>query len=367
MRIAYLWNGLSGYLNACLKELAAREGVELFVCHEPGELSAPYDEAQFAWMKRRVQWTKDSDLQSLYKELHDFNPDILIFPSWNKPFYRKVAKSFAGKAWRVMGMDNCWLGTIKQRLGIWVAPYYVRPLADAVWLPGERQALFAKKLGFEQRVIIRGSLSCDQRPIAEAYLNRVNKKTELPHVFVYIGRFVPEKDLETLVKAYAAYRRTCAEPWPLVCYGAGPSKAILSGREGISVKDFVQPRELPAVLANAGCFILPSHFEPWALVVHEATSAGLPVIASESVGSAAHLVQAGYNGFIFGRRDVEGLATLMSRMSTMSKQRLEGMSQASYLMSQQFSPERWVKTLFESYEALADKSSREYVHALSIR
>jgi glycosyltransferase involved in cell wall biosynthesis len=355
MRVAFLWNGLSGYLNACLRELAARDGVELFVCHEPADPIAPYDKTQFAWMKRRVEWTKRSNLDVLYRELHAFEPHILIFASWNRPFYRRVAKGFAGKSWRVMGMDNCWLGTMKQRFGTWIAPYYVRPLADAVWLPGERQAVFAKKLGFKQDTIIRGSLSCDQGPLSQTYLNRVDQKTALPHVFVFVGRFVPEKGLETLVEAYAVYRKTCAVSWPLVCYGTGPNRGVLSGREGISVEDFVQPENLPEVLANAGCLILPSDFEPWALVVHEATSAGLPVIASESVGSAVHLVQAGYNGFIFGRRDVEGLAKVMSRISSMSSDRLEGMSQASYLMSQQFSPARWVNILLESYGALADK------------
>ena len=208
MRIAFLWNGISGYHNACLKELAARPGTDLFVCHEPATSSAPYDEAQFAWMKKRIVWDRQSDLGAIRKEIHQFRPDILIFASWNKPFYRAVAKSFAGKAWRVMGMDNCWLGTLKQRLGTLAAPYYVRPLADAVWLPGERQAIFAQKLGFEQRVILRGVYSCDQAPIAAAFQARAKQGLPIAHSFLYVGRFAPEKGLDTMVKAYAAYRQT---------------------------------------------------------------------------------------------------------------------------------------------------------------
>ena len=356
MRVAFLWNHLSGYLNACLKELVSREGTELFVCHEAFQKSVPYDESQFAWMKRRIAWRTISDLDNLQEELDQFQPDIVIFASWNKPPYRAVAKSFAGKAFRVMGMDNCWRGTFKQRFGTWIAPFYVRPLADAVWLPGERQAVFAKKLGFDLGIIMRGSYACDQRPIAEAYLQRVADGRPVPHSFLYVGRFAPEKGLDTLVKAYEIYRKKSLDPWPLVCCGAGPLQSIFDGIEGVSVKGFVQPERMPAMLASAGCFVLPSDFEPWALVVHEATSAGLPVIASDSVGAAVHLVQPNYNGFIFGSGDIESLASFMLRVSGMSNSRLDAMSRASYQMSQQYSPSNWVDTLFESYAALFRKT-----------
>lgn len=352
MRVAFLWNNFSGYYNACLKELASRGGTELFVCHEAFKQTAPYDESQFAWIKNRISWRTSDDLSNLQKQLSDFRPDILIFASWNKPVYRAIAKHFAGKAFRVMGMDNCWLGTLKQCVGILIAPYYVRPLADAVWLPGERQAVFARKLGFEARVIMRGSLSCDQRPIADVYLGRVEQGKSLPRSFLYVGRFAREKGLDTLVRAYQAYRNMTSSPWPLMCCGAGPLQHILEGREGIQVKGFVQPEQLPAILASAGCFVLPSNFEPWALVVHEATSAGLPVIASERVGAAVHLVQPNYNGYIFGAGDAEALARLMKRISEMDSERLEKMSHASYLLSQQFSPSLWVDTLMDAYENL---------------
>jgi len=45
MRIAILWTRLSGYLNVCLKELASREGVEIFVSHEVAGSDAPFDDS----------------------------------------------------------------------------------------------------------------------------------------------------------------------------------------------------------------------------------------------------------------------------------------------------------------------------------
>ena len=41
---------LSGYLNACLKELASREGVELFVCHQVPDEAATFNSDPFSWI-----------------------------------------------------------------------------------------------------------------------------------------------------------------------------------------------------------------------------------------------------------------------------------------------------------------------------
>jgi glycosyltransferase involved in cell wall biosynthesis len=351
MKIAVLWTELSGYLNACLKELASRKGVELFVAHQLFKEDAPFDQNQFGWIKNQFTWRLMPESGPLERELLAFQPDILVVLSWNKPAYRRVAAKLATKCWRVLAMDNCWRGTLKQRLGVFAARYYVKPLADAVWLPGERQAVFASKLGFAQTVILRGSLSCDQPALECAYRERVEAKHSLPHSFIYVGRFAPEKGLDVLAKAYSVYRSVTTEPWPLLCYGAGPLRGALEGKPGIEVKGFVQPDHLSSVLSSAGCLILPSRAEAWGVVLHEAASAGIPILASDRVGGVAHLVQPNYNGFIFDSQDVEGLATLMTRVSAMSDERLNTMSRASHMLSQQFSPRGWADTLLESYQA----------------
>jgi glycosyltransferase involved in cell wall biosynthesis len=352
MRVAILWTGLSGYLNACMKELAGREGVELFVCHHAPDKNAPFDESQFTWIADRFMWRSNRDLEPLGQRLHSFAPDIMILAGWHVPMYRRLAREYANKCWRVMIMDNPWRGTLKQWIGILVAPYYLRPAVDVVWLPGERQSVFARKMSFKERAILRGSFSCDQPVFAKAHLARVTESRPVPRAFLFAGRFIPAKGVNTLVSAYQSYRNRAPDPWPLICCGAGPLQTRLEGQPGIRIEGFVQPEQMPAMLASAGCFILPSEFEPWALVIHEAASAGLLILASETVGAAIHLVQPNYNGFIFGNRDAQGLADLMSRVSSMNDARLDAMSQASHLLSHQFSPRHWADTLLESFCAL---------------
>lgn len=349
MKVAVLWTGLSGYLNACLKELAGREGVQLFVSYQVPHGSAPFDESQFAWIEDRLSWRTQCDFESLNRRVRAFAPDIIVLPSWHVPNYRRIASEYEGKTWRVMIMDNPWRGTLRQQLGIWISPFYVRSMTDVIWLPGERQAVFARKLGFAERRIFRGSFSCDQLKFEQKHLERVTFARPVPRSFLFAGRLVAAKGIDVLAKAYRLYRTDCSNPWPLACCGTGPLRSSLEGIPGVQIEGFVQPDQMPSRFAAAGCFVLPSRFEPWGLVIHEAVSAGLVVLASESVGAAVHLVQPNYNGYIFDSRDVEGLAGLLSRVSRASDIRLDSMSCASHTLSLQYSPRQWADTLLESF------------------
>jgi glycosyltransferase involved in cell wall biosynthesis len=353
MKIAFLWTALSGYMNACLKELSARDGVELFVSYQlPGE-EAPYEDSQFAWLANKIAWRNSVNVAELQKRLSEFKPDIMVIPSWHVNGYRAVAKGFARRTWRVMVMDNPWRASLKQRLGALLAPLYVRPIADVAWLPGERQATFAKKLGFSERTILRGSLTCDQPAFSAVHDGRLAQNLPLPRSFIFIGRMVPAKSVDILAESYKAYRHRCSNPWPLICCGAGPMRSRLENQEGVRVAGFIQPEEMPRVLGSVGCLILPSTFEPWALVIHEAASAGRIILACENVGAVTHLVQPGYNGFIFNDKDVGGLTALMSRVSSMNDVQLNQMSCASHQLSGQFSPRQWADILLQSYQSRA--------------
>jgi glycosyltransferase involved in cell wall biosynthesis len=352
MRVAILWTGLSGYLNACLKELASREGVELFVSHQAPVQEVPFDDNQYAWIPNRLVWRSNADLAPLGVRLRAFDPEILVFSGWHVPAYCRMARERAKRCWRVMAIDNCWRATPKQRMGTLIAPWYIRPLTDMIWVPGERQAAFARRLGFKQRAILWGLLSCDQPVIETVHLSRLANGRAVPRSFLFVGRFASEKGVDQLVKAYQSYRERSVDPWPLVCCGAGPMGSRLEGRPGIRVEGFVQPDRLRDILASAGCLVLPSTFEPWAVVVHEAASAGLLILASENVGAAVHLVQDNYNGYLFDGWDVEGLAARMSHVSDLSDVRLDAMSRASHLLSKQFSPVRWADTLLQAFQSI---------------
>jgi 1,2-diacylglycerol 3-alpha-glucosyltransferase len=127
--------------------------------------------------------------------------------------------------------------------------------------------------------------------------------------FLYVGRLAPEKNLGTLVGAWASYRRSGGTR-SLVLVGDGPEAteihrlAVQSGlAEGIVFAGHKSSRELWPYFAFASCFVLPSTREPWGLVVNEAMAASLPVIVSTACGCADNLVDAGRNGYMFNPAD----------------------------------------------------------------
>ena len=172
MRIAFLWPHLAGYTNACLKALGGT-GAELFVSHARPDRAAPFAEDQFAWLPDRYCYDGPyPDLPVLLARLGAFEPDLLIFCSWHIPPYRRAARRYRGRALRVMFMDNQWHGTFRQWLGTIASPWFIRPLADAVFVPGERQERFARKFGFHGGIIARGGYSCDHARFASIHRAR---------------------------------------------------------------------------------------------------------------------------------------------------------------------------------------------------
>jgi glycosyltransferase involved in cell wall biosynthesis len=61
--------------------------------------------------------------------------------------------------------------------------------------------------------------------------------------------------------------------------------------------------------------VLPSDFEPWAVVVNEAMAAGLVVVASDVVGAAAEMVQDGCSGRLFPTGNLDALTDVLMNVT----------------------------------------------------
>jgi hypothetical protein len=219
---------------------------------------------------------------------------------------------------------------------------------DWFWVAGERQTAFAAKVGFTGPRLMRGHLTCDRELFDAVAMQRfaAGRSVESwPRRFTYIGRFLSWKGLADLLAAYRQYREhTAGDPWELWCVGGGPLRGMLEGEPGVHVAGFAQPNELAQMLAESGVFVLPSHYEPWGLVIHEATSAGLPVLCSTVCGAHPELVQDGYNGFLFEPGDIGYLARLMEYCASGSVDLAE-FGRRSARLADRLSPERWADYL----------------------
>ena len=147
-----------------------------------------------------------------------------------------------------------------------------------------------------------------------------------PKIILYVGRFQRRKRVLDLIQAFESLGMAGVS---LVLVGTGENfeacRSYVSDRHltGVHLLGFRNQAELPRLYALADVFVLPSAEEPWGLVINEAMCSGLPIVASESVGAAADLVQPGYNGFRFPPGDIPALAqALRQALEDGAKERL---------------------------------------------
>lgn len=130
---------------------------------------------------------------------------------------------------------------------------------------------------------------------------------------LYSGRLVPVKRVDLLVDAFVHIAPERPE-WDLVIAGSGPERSSLVRRippdleSRVLFTGFLESSDEVAAL-NRLCdvLVLPSEYEPWAVVVNEAAASGLAIVASDVVGAAAELVEDGVNGRLFPPSELESL------------------------------------------------------------
>ena len=126
-------------------------------------------------------------------------------------------------------------------------------------------------------------------------------KKKIPNLFtfLFVGRLVSYKNVEHLIQQFNI--NFSDKDAVLKIVGDGDQLEYLVDKyisEKIIFRGKKYNQELVADYLNASCFVCPSLFEPWGLVVNEALSAGLPVIARKEVGASFDLIKGKETGFI---------------------------------------------------------------------
>jgi glycosyltransferase involved in cell wall biosynthesis len=106
-------------------------------------------------------------------------------------------------------------------------------------------------------------------------------------VVLAVGRLAPQKGYATLLAAAALWRDLQPSPL-LVIVGEGPLEAQLKRQAaalGLAVQFAGPRRDVPALLASAAVFVLPSLWEGQPLILQEALRAGAPVVATRVGGT----------------------------------------------------------------------------------
>lgn len=161
------------------------------------------------------------------------------------------------------------------------------------------------------------SQACDQHREAKDAFKKAKGYPE--KIILYVGRLIDQKGILDLLRAF----QIISAPQPnlgLVFIGNGDGEARYrdfcktNNMGNIFFEGFAYQEELPAYYAIADVFVLPSHSEPWGLVLNEAMACKLPVICSNVTGAAKDLIINGENGYIYEKGNVRELSEAIKKV-----------------------------------------------------
>lgn len=248
---------------------------------------------------------------------------------------------------------------------------------DAALVGGPAHRDYLIDLGLPQDRIVLGYNAVDNHWYEAASAARrrdpaAREKVCARPYLLAVSRFVPEKNLDGLVRAYAAYRSSLAaseQPWDLVLCGGHPPRAFEALIASLGVADsvhcpgFLQAEQLIDWYAFASAFVHPSRMEPWGLAVNEAAACGLPILVSARAGCAETLVPdpPGTTGRRFDPFDHEELIAAMLWMARLSAGDREAMGKRALRAVGEWGPDRFASGTLEALRIAQSASVRRHV------
>lgn len=171
---------------------------------------------------------------------------------------------------------------------------------------------------------------------------------------VTVANLRAEKSHETLIAAAAALAPSHPSLRFAVVGGGsrlGELQALARARGVDHVIDFLGHRDdVPALLAAADLFVLPSRSEAFPNAAIEAMAAGLPVIAS-AVGGLLDLIESGRTGLLVPPCDPEALADAIAAVVSDPEMAHRLGAQARAEITSRYSFERMVHAFEDLYES----------------
>lgn len=187
------------------------------------------------------------------------------------------------------------------------------------------------------------------------YPNQFKKPISDEVQLLFVSRLMPQKGIDTLIKACGILEKRNITNYRLTIVGEGHLKELMfSLIEQHKIKDQINflgwkdLEDLPEIYRNAAVFILPSVMEGMSSVTLQAMASGLPIIASKVKGFE-EILEENINGLTAEYNNEEQFANAIEKLIKSPELR-EKMSKNSFKKSEQFSWESISKQYLELYE-----------------
>ena len=330
---------ISGYLMASLEEL--RKDAEIVILQRDCRLTPHKGDEEwgkYRWLNRERYSSPDSVLD----ELGDWKPDIFICGGWDDFLTRALARYYHRRGVKtVLCCDTPWENRFKQWINCVVARFVFVKNFDYVWVAGPSQHGYMRRIGFRDGQIRNGYYAADTRKFSALYRSQ---RSSLPHIFIYVGRYIPVKNIERMQDAFLlALSERSKTDWKLRMIGDGELWETRRQHAKIEHLGYKKPQEIQESLQDVGCFVLPSVREPWGVVVHEFALMGLPMICSKKVEACKAFLHENENGFLFDPFDVNQIKEAFLKIMDMTDSELETMGEKSHELGMIWTNQDWAK------------------------
>jgi glycosyltransferase involved in cell wall biosynthesis len=201
-----------------------------------------------------------------------------------------------------------WCSRLRAHRVITVSEHAKKDLVTYLGIPSQRIT-----------VIAEAADSHFHHPVSPVDRCRVRESYNLgrPYVF-YVGGWERRKNVPFLVRAFAS---AGLEGVDLVLAGGRPAEEhdLIRLAEDLDVVDClrlvgrVDDLDLPALYAEAHCFVYPSEYEGFGLQLCEAMAVGCPILAADATSLPEVLGRGGRTFSLQDPRELAGLLQCLSR------------------------------------------------------
>ena len=230
-------------------------------------------------------------------------------------------------------------------------------LCDHLIAPSESIAAILQERGVHTPItVIPTGVDCAQ--FASGDEERARQQANIPEdafVIGHVGRLAPEKNLLFLAQAVAMFLQQASHAYFLIVGDGVCIQEMEAIFEQVGVRNQIyfagvqQAPELMDYYHAMDLFVFASKTETQGMVLAEAMSAGVPVIALDAPGSR-EIVQDGINGRLLSPEEVEIFAETLAEAAALSQQETQKWQQAALKTAQRFSRAASLEKVLALYE-----------------
>ena len=283
-------------------------------------------------------------LYTRFLRKHSFDFEIAFAEDWAICL---VAQS-QGKSQKLAWIHTDFLcnGVLDSQSDIYKYRTLLTTFHQVIFVSDALRKKFEKILGLTQTKTIANAVNLAK---IQANLKSPSYIVHNPQIvnFVYLGRLSHEKGVDRILNSVSLLPQSMKDNWTLSIIGDGDQRTTLYQivqEKGLESNVFFcgNQKKPHSAFYNASALLLPSRYEGFGLVLVEAMAAGLPVIATNTIG-ASEVLGEGQYGILLPNEDNAFDDILMSVIENPSM--LETYKSLSLQRAQEYSISAFTKSI----------------------